>query len=54
MLTTVQAAEFLQVHPQTLSNLRYMKRGPKFTKLGRDVFYTKSDLIKWNKERRQK
>jgi Helix-turn-helix domain len=48
LLTTAEAAKFLGVHPGTLTVWRVWRRGPKFMRRGRRVFYRKSELIKWS------
>ena len=42
----VQAAEMLNVHPQTLRNWRHLRKGPPYVKLGdgRSVRYLIEDL----------
>lgn len=47
LLTTKQTAEFLGLSPNTLSQWRYLKRGPSFKKLGRSVLYVESDLMEY-------
>lgn len=41
---TRAAAEYLDLHPQTLNNWRFKKRGPAYHKIGDKVFYYKNDL----------
>lgn len=47
-LTPLEVAERLRVHPGTLANWRYMRLGPKFTKLSdrpnSPVRYKRSDV----------
>lgn len=44
LLSTKQAAEFLSLSPATLNTWRVTGGGPKFTKLGRRIFYHQSAL----------
>ncbi|WP_363800067.1 helix-turn-helix domain-containing protein [Lysobacter firmicutimachus] len=39
-----QAAKYLGLAEQTLSNMRIQGRGPRYLKLGSRVFYTRADL----------
>jgi len=43
-LTREQAAEFLGVSVQTLSNWAALKRGPKYYRVGKCVSYKRTDL----------
>lgn len=43
-LSTKEAAEFLSLAPTTLNKWRVHGGGPKFTKLGRRIFYPQSAL----------
>jgi hypothetical protein len=47
LLTPDEATAFLRMNPRTLENLRYVGRGPAYTKLANRVFYRRSDLISW-------
>lgn len=48
LLTTKEAAAFLQVSEKTLEKWRGMGTGPKFRRLGhRTVRYLQSDLTEW-------
>jgi excisionase family DNA binding protein len=47
LLTTEQAAEYLQLSPKQLVQWRYFGRGPRFLKAGRAVRYRLSDLDAW-------
>ena len=44
LMTTVQAAELLQVRPATLEMMRWKGTGPKFVKVGRSCRYRIVDL----------
>lgn len=45
LLTTIQAAEYLGLSPQTLADWRHKGAGPKFVRVGtRTVRYRLSDL----------
>jgi len=43
-LTTIEAAQFLGVRPNTLEIWRCKKKGPKYSKIGRRVLYDINDL----------
>jgi len=51
MLTTIELAEMLRLSPRTLQNMRVMKRGPAYLRIGRKgksvVRYLRSDVISW-------
>ena len=47
LLTTEEAARFLRISPQTLSNWRSGASGPPHVKLGKRVAYRRSDLVAW-------
>ena len=47
MLTTVQAARYLQLSSTYLNKMRVAGSGPLFIKLGRSVRYRESDLEAW-------
>jgi len=47
LLTTEQAAEFLNRPVRTLEDWRYRGGGPPFVKMGRAVRYRPSDLEEW-------
>lgn len=51
LLNTRQAAEFLGVQYNTLNAWRYLKRGPKFVKLGALVRYDEAELNAYIAER---
>jgi excisionase family DNA binding protein len=44
VLTTIQAADYLQISKQKLEIARHRGGGPAFCKIGRIVRYRKSDL----------
>ena len=46
-LTTQQAAQELGISPHTLDAWRAKGFGPQYRKIGRRVFYEKSDLSEW-------
>ena len=46
-LRTPEAARFVGLAPSTLSKLRCVGGGPKFTRLGRAIVYTVDDLEAW-------
>ena len=48
LLTEIEAADLLAVHPGTLSNWRNQKVGPPYVKLRTGgVRYSKTDLAAW-------
>ncbi|MDY7091571.1 MAG: helix-turn-helix domain-containing protein [Acidobacteriota bacterium] len=51
-LSTVEAAEFLHLSPQTLEGYRCRGGGPAYRKHGRRVVYHVDDLERWSDERR--
>ena len=42
-----QAAKQLKQQPNTLTAWRNQKRGPPYLKVGRQIFYRRSDLMAW-------
>ena len=54
MLTTIEAAEYLSVAPQTLARQRVEGRGPPFLKLGGSVRYDVTDLERWIEGQRRR
>lgn len=42
--STKEAGIYLKCHPNHLSNMRSMGRGPRYVKKGHHVFYLKEDL----------
>ncbi len=53
-LDTSQAALYLNVAPQSLNNLRHLRRGPDYIKIGRKVLYDTKDLDRYLKANRVK
>lgn len=53
MLTTKQAADFLDLSKSTVDKLRMSGRGPVFYKIGRKVRYGTDDLSQWLAARRR-
>jgi hypothetical protein len=53
LLTTIQAASFLNVSPRTLEGLRHRGGGPNFRKLSKCVRYEVADLEKWVEQSRR-
>lgn len=47
LLTENELAELLDVKPHTLATWRADGKGPDFTKLGKQIFYRKSDVEDW-------
>jgi len=47
LLTTEQAATFLGLSPNTVSQWRSLKRGPRFRKIGKLVRYAEADLLEY-------
>lgn len=55
LLDTKQAAAYLGLHPQTLADWRYMRKGPKWLKAGgRKIRYRISDIDRWLEENTEK
>lgn len=52
LLTAIEAAEFLNLSPITLSHYRYQGRGPIYRKHGWRVYYTRADLVDWSNRQR--
>ncbi|KRQ26413.1 hypothetical protein AOT83_19075 [Mycobacteroides sp. H001] len=46
-LTPEEAADYLKVTEQKLADLRYLREGPRFRKVGRLIRYTHADLDSW-------
>lgn len=44
LLTTTEAAQFLNIQPSTLEQQRWNGTGPRFCKIGRNVRYRLADL----------
>ena len=53
-LSTVAAAELLNLSPRTSERWRLEGRGPSFRKLGSRVVYCMSDLTRWADEQLRK
>jgi len=51
LLTTEQAAGFLNRPARTLEDWRYTGGGPPYVKMGRAVRYRASDLLEWVDDR---
>lgn len=47
--STAEAAELLGVEVATLSNWRYLMKGPSYMKIGRKIVYTSDSLQKFLK-----
>ncbi len=50
LLSTEEAAHFLNCQPQTLNRWRYERKGPTYVKVGRLVRYSESQLKEWISE----
>lgn len=46
-MTPAQASSFVGLSTRTLDRHRLTSMGPKFSRVGRRVIYTRSDLIAW-------
>lgn len=44
LLTTTEAAVYLNIQPATMEQHRWNGRGPRFVKIGRSVRYRQADL----------
>jgi hypothetical protein len=51
--TPEELADYLKKPLQTLANWRWLGKGPKFTKVGRDVRYEWADVYAWEKSQPQ-
>jgi predicted DNA-binding transcriptional regulator AlpA len=47
LIPDVEAANILHVQRATLADWRFKKRGPRYLKVGRFVFYRRSDISTW-------
>ena len=47
LLTTGEVAALIKVSPATLVDWRHEQKGPRYYKMGREVRYKLSDIIKW-------
>ncbi len=54
LMTAIDAAQLLAVHPNTLAKWRLSGEGPTFTKMGRSVRYRMCDIEKWIDSRQAK
>lgn len=51
MMTTVQAAKILGVHPATMVNWRWAGRGPGYTRKGKRVYYSNRSVQRFKRGR---
>lgn len=51
-LTPREVSELIGLAEITLAHWRYLRRGPRFVKLGRKVMYARADLDSWIAEQR--
>lgn len=51
LMTTAELAEFLQMDPERVYELRAKGTGPAFVKIGRDVRYAWPDVLAWLRSR---
>lgn len=54
LMTTQQAAAYLQVSVSWLQDQRWLQKGPPYIKLGRSVRYDVEELRAWLREREQR
>ncbi|EHS1183811.1 helix-turn-helix domain-containing protein [Vibrio vulnificus] len=47
LLTSDQVADWLDLSPNTISQWRYLRRGPRFLKIGKNVRYAEEDVKAW-------
>jgi predicted transcriptional regulator len=52
LLTPSQAAKELQVTEAALSRFRHERRGPAFSKIGKLIRYSRTDLATWIESRK--
>lgn len=50
LLTTEEVAALIKVSPATLVDWRHEQKGPRYYKMGREVRYKLSDIIKWEEQ----
>lgn len=50
-ISAAEAAGLLHVRPQTLAVWRCTKKGPPYTKVGRNALYRASDVLTWMENR---
>jgi hypothetical protein len=53
LATPDELSAYLRKPLQTLANWRWLGKGPKFTKVGRDVRYEWADVYAWEKNQPQ-
>lgn len=53
-LTNEEAADYLRLAPQTLTNMRSNEEGPEYSKHGGRVTYTIKDLLAYSRSRRRR
>ena len=51
LMTRQQAADYLGVTPQALSQMNVRGQGPRFVRIGRSVRYRRDDLLDWIESR---
>ena len=51
LMTRQQAADYLGVTPQALSQMNVRGQGPRFVRIGRSVLYRRNDLLEWIESR---
>lgn len=51
LMTIEEAAEFLRATPASLRFWRYQGTGPRSAKLGRRVYYRRTELAQWVEDR---
>jgi hypothetical protein len=47
LIAPAAAAKMLHLRPATLTDWRLKKRGPRYVKVGRFVFYRRADISAW-------
>lgn len=47
LLTPLQVADWLDLSPNTVNQWRYLKRGPRYLKIGKNVRYSEEDVVAW-------
>lgn len=47
LMTTAEVAKALRLKPNTLAVWRCNKKGPPFTRIGRNIRYDPKDIVAW-------
>jgi hypothetical protein len=47
LIPEIKAAKLLHQKPKTLLAWRHRRIGPSYIKIGRQIFYSRTDLVQW-------